>query len=242
MRSTTQFDVLTLFPSFFDSPLSQSILGRSLKRGLIRVNVHNLREFARDGRKTVDDKLYGGGAGMVLKVDVLVNAVESIGKDGDKPFVILLDPKGRKYNQPLVEKLAKKKKILIVCGRYEGVDERFAQGWADASMSVGDYVLSGGEPAALVIIDTIARLKPKALGSKASKEFESFSEIKLGSSEKGSKDRILDFPSYTKPESFRGKKVPQILLSGDHKKIENWRLKKAIEKTKKVRPDLLNHL
>lgn len=233
MKATTQFDILSLFPTFFVSPLSQSILGRSIRKGIIDVDVHNLRDFAPEPKKTVDDKPYGGGAGMVLRVDVLVNALKNISKRGEKPYVVLLDPKGKIYNQELAERFAKKRRILLVCGHYEGVDERFAKNCVDEAISVGDYILSGGEPAALIIIDSVSRLKPAALGNKASYEAESFSKVKIN---EGKYVRILDFPAYTRPKIFMGKKVPKVLLEGNHEKINTWRRKKALECTKKLRP------
>jgi len=237
MGKNTNFEILTLFPVYFESPLSQSILNRAIKDGLIKVNIFNLRDFAPPPQRTVDDKPYGGGPGMVLKVDVLVKALESISKEaGEKPYVILLDPKGKLYNQKIAERLSKKERILLVCGHYEGVDERFAENWADELISVGDYVLTGGEPAALILADSIARLKTGVLGNIESKELESFSKIETKA---GKQVRILDFPVYTRPQIFRAKKVPNVLLSGNHEKIGNWRIQKARELTKKVRPELL---
>lgn len=237
MKPTIQLDVLTLFPSFFDSPLKQSILGRSIAKNITKVNIHNLRNYAFDRRKTVDDKSYGGGAGMVLRVDVLVNALEKLTAEGvQSPYIILLDPKGRVFNQELAEKLSKKKRILLVCGHYEGVDERFAENWADEILSIGDYILSGGEPAAIVLIDSIARLQKGVLGNIKSKESESFSRKKM--SGQGT-TRTLDYPVYTRPEVFKGKRVPKVLVEGDHEKINSWRKKKALEATERRRPDLL---
>ena len=235
MKPQINFDILTLFPKFFSSPLQESILGRSIKNNIVDVKTHNLRNIAKDSRKTVDDKPYGGGEGMVLKVDVLVSALESIGFK-NKPYTILLDPKGKTFDQRKAEKLSKKKRILLVCGHYEGVDQRFAESWTDEVISVGDYVLSGGETAALVIVDSVARLISGTLGNKKSAQNESFSKSTVTG--EGSK-RILDFPVYTRPESFQGKKVPGVLLSGDHKKIETWRKRKSLEITRRQRPDLI---
>lgn len=239
MKPNIQFDVLTLFPSFFKSPLTQSVLGRSINKGVVKVNTHNLRDFAFDQRKSVDDKPYGGGAGMVLRVDVLVNALENITTKEKGTYVISLDPKGRKFNQEFAENLAKKKSILLVCGRYEGVDARFAENWVDDIVSIGDYVLSGGEAAALVVIDSVARLQKGVLGNIKSKELDSFSRTKLNAIKI---DRILDYPVYTRPEKFRGRGVPEVLLSGNHEKINLWRQKKALELTKRLRPDLITSL
>ena len=235
MQPQIKFDILTLFPPFFTSPLKESILGRSIKNNIIEVKTHNLRTFAKDPRKTVDDKPYGGGEGMVLRLDILVSAIENIGSR-DKPYTILLDPKGNTFSQRRAEKLSRKKRILLVCGHYEGVDQRFAESWTDEVLSIGDYILSGGETAALVLVDSITRLVSGSLGNIKSTKNESFSrsDIKgVGGS------RILDFPVYTRPETFRGKKVPRVLLSGDHEKINTWRRNKSLEMTRKTRPDLI---
>ncbi len=231
---STKFEVFTLFPDFFNSPFSQSILGRAITKRLVKINLHNIRDFALDARKTVDDAPYGGGAGMVLKVDVLVKALESLKKNSkNKPFVVVLDPKGKIYNQKLARKLAERDEIVIFCGRYEGIDERFTSYWASEIVSVGDYILSGGEPAALIIIDSIARLKQGSLGNKNSAGTESFS------TEGTSLNAVFDFPVYTRPESFRGKKVPKVLLSGNHKEVASWRRKESLRLLRKRRPDLL---
>ncbi len=234
MRENIQIDILTLFPSFFDSPLNQSILGKAISKNLVKVGVHNLREFAFDKRGSVDDKPYGGGPGMVIRVDVLVKAVESVTSNKKNTHVVLLDPKGKQLNQKIVEKLSKKKRILLISGHYEGVDERFTENWTDEVVSIGDYILTGGEIPALVLIDAIARLQKNVLGNEKSKESESFSKNNTGN-----KKRLLDYPVYTRPETFKGKKVPKVLLQGDHKKLKHWRDKKAFEITKRNRPDLI---
>jgi len=235
MTPKLKFEVLSLFPKFFESPLQESIIARAIKKRAVEINLHNIRDYAKDTQRTVDDKPYGGSEGMVLKVDTLVDTLESI-KSSEKIYVILLDPKGKKFSQKEAEILSKKKRIALVCGHYEGVDQRFAQSWADETLSIGDYVLSGGETAALVLIDSVARLLPGVLGNKKSAEKESFSKTKT---KKGKNLRILDYPVYTRPEVFRGKKVPNVLLSGDHAKIESWRREKSLEITRKMRPDLL---
>ena len=236
MNPKLRFEIITLFPQFFVSPIQESILGRSVKNNIIEVKTYNLRDFAKDGRGTVDDKPYGGGAGMVLKVDVLVDAVETISKKS-KPYIILLDPKGKRFNQTDAEKLSRKKEIALICGHYEGVDQRFTDNWCDEVISIGDYILNGGETAALVIVESVSRLITGSLGNENSVKNESFAKNKTG---EGRYLRILDYPVYTRPENFRGKKVPDILLSGDHEKISNWRKSKSIELTRKIRPDLLN--
>lgn len=238
MSASLTIHVLTLFPNFFKSPLSESIIARAIKKGQARVQFHNLRNFGLGERKTVDDTPYGGSAGMVLRVDVLAKAVESVSSRGrgNKPYVVLLDPKGARYDQKKAEKLSKKKEILLVCGHYEGVDQRFADYFCDEVVSVGDFVLTGGEAAALILIDSIVRLQAGVLGKKESLHSESFSNINI----KGKNSRIFDFPSYTRPERYQGKKVPAILLSGDHAKIKQWRAQKARQLTLKFRKDLMH--
>ena len=238
MKSQIKFDVLTLFPDFFVSPLKQSILSKAIGKKIVSVTIHNIRDYSFDKRGSVDDKPFGGGAGMVLRVDVLVNALEKIKLKMDNPYVILLDPKGEVYNQDKVAEIAQKKNIILVCGHYEGVDERFAQNWANTVLSIGDYVLSGGEPAALVLIDSIARLKKGVVGNANSIKTESFMTSKLNKKN----IKLLDYPVYTRPEKFRGFKVPNILLKGDHKLTKEWRTNQALSLTKSRRPDLLTSL
>lgn len=235
MRPKLKFEILTLFPKFFESPVKESIIGRALKKRVIEINLRNIRDYAKNTQGTVDDNPYGGGEGMVLKIDTLVDTLEDI-NGGENFYTILLDPKGKKFNQKHAESLINKKRIALVCGHYEGVDQRFANNWADETLSIGDYVLSGGEAAALVLVDSITRLLPGTLGNKKSAEKESFSKTKTN---EGKTVRILDYPVYTRPKVFRGKRVPSVLLSGDHAKIKTWRETKALELTKKVRSDLL---
>lgn len=235
MNPRLKFEILTLFPKFFESPLQQSIINRTIKNKIIQINTRDIRNYASDKHKTVDDKPFGGGEGMVLKVDTLVSALDDIDKK-QKSHVILLDPRGKKFNQRYAESLTKKTNIILVCGHYEGVDQRFAENWADEILSIGDYVLGGGESAALVIIDSVTRLLPGALGNEKSAKRDSFSEHKTSENKT---TRILKHPVYTRPKVFRGKKVPSVLLSGDHYKIKAWREEKSLETTKKTRPDLL---
>lgn len=230
-----RFEILSLFPKFFESPIQESIIARAIKKGIVEINLHNIRDHAKDSRGTVDDSPYGGGEGMVLKVDTLVDTLEDLNSN-EEFYVVLLDPKGKKFNQKHAEILSNKKRIVLICGHYEGVDQRFADNWADEVLSIGDYVLSGGESAALVLVDSITRLLPSVLGNKKSAEKESFSQIETI---EGKSARILDYPVYTRPEVFRGKKVPSVLLSGNHAKIETWRKTKSMETTKKIRSDLL---
>ncbi len=222
-----RFDILTLFPDFFTSPLKQSILGRAVSKGLLTVNTVNIRDFAADKHRTTDDCPYGGGHGMVMKVEPVVSALESVisGKE-PRPRIILVTPQGRPFNHRVARELSAFPGLVIICGRYEGVDERI-RNLADIELSVGDYVLTGGEIAALVIIDSVVRLKPGVLGGSDSAANDSFS------------DGLLEYPQYTRPEDFRGLKVPEELLSGNHGEIEKWRKKQSLIRTYERRPDLL---
>ena len=225
-----QLDIITIFPDIFGSYFNESIIKRAQKKKLVKINIHNLRKWTLDKHKTVDDKPYGGGAGMVMKVEPTFKAISEIKKSkikNQKSKVILLTPQGKLFNQKIAKRLSKLKQIILICGHYEGVDERTRKHLVDEEISIGDYVLTGGELPAMVLADTIIRLIPGVVGKKDSVKYESF--------EKG----LLDYPQYTRPENFKGWKVPKILLSGNHKKIQEWRMKKAIEKTKKRRPDLL---
>ena len=223
-----RFDIITLFPSMFKSPFEESIIKRALQKKLIEIHLHNLRDFATDAHRTTDDAPFGGGAGMVMKVEPIYRALNYIKeKTGKKARVILLSPQGRTFNQEVALELAKEENIILICGRYEGVDERVREHLVDDEISIGDYVLSGGEIAAMVIVDTVARLIPGVLGNESS--------IKEDSFYRG----LLDYPQYTRPAEFMGWKVPQVLRSGNHKKIREWRIKKMLEKTLERRPDLL---
>jgi tRNA (guanine37-N1)-methyltransferase len=230
------FDVITLFPNFFDSPLETSLLKKGIEKNLLNINLHNLRGWGKGRNKQVDDRPFGGGPGMVLKPDVLTSCLKGILKKGTtKPYVIVLDPAGTKYNQEKAAALSKKRRLVLVCGHYEGIDERFKKLYADEEISIGDYILSGGETAALVMIETISRQIPGFLGKDESSVSESFSKVDIGDR----KVPLLDYPTYTRPESFENQKVPEVLLSGNHGKIAKWRKEKAIERTKSKRPDLL---
>ncbi|MGC8794440.1 MAG: tRNA (guanosine(37)-N1)-methyltransferase TrmD [Bryobacteraceae bacterium] len=227
------FHVLTIFPDFFRGPLDYGVLARARKSGLLEVRVHNLRDFAHDRHRTVDDRPFGGGEGMVLKPEPIFEAVESIWPERHPGRrVILLSAQGRLFNQKMARELAGYDELFLICGRYEGVDERVAQHLADEEVSIGDYVLSGGELAAAVLIDVIARLLPGVLGNEASARSESFSA-------EGDELAILDYPQYTRPAEFRGWRVPEVLLSGNHAEIRRWRRQAAWEKTLRLRPDLL---
>jgi tRNA (guanine37-N1)-methyltransferase len=220
-----RIDVLTIFPGMFESPLRESLLGRAIERGLIDVRLHDIRDATTDKHRQVDDESYGGGPGMVMKPEPIFATVEALG-EGPKR-VMLLSPAGRRLDQAFVRSLADEPWLVLVCGRYEGVDERVAQGLPAEEVSIGDYVLSGGEVPTLVLIEAVTRLVPGVIGKDESHEHDSF------------EDGILDHPHYTRPPEFRGLAVPEVLLSGNHAEIERWRRQAALEKTRRVRPDLL---
>jgi tRNA (guanine37-N1)-methyltransferase len=220
-----KIDVLTLFPAMFAGPLDESIIQRARKKGLLDLKIHNLRDWTHDRHRTVDDKPFGGGPGMLLKPEPLFEAVESLRRE--KTRVILLSPAGRKFSQPIARDLAEQKDLLLVTGHYEGFDERVRETLADDELSIGDYVLTNGALPAMVVIDAVARLLPGVLGDDESSRDESFSH------------GLLEYPQYTRPAEFRGMKVPDILVSGNHAEIEKWRREQAKLRTKKQRPDLL---
>ena len=252
-----KFEIVTIFPDFFRGPLDYGIVRRAREAGLIEVALHDLRTFTRDRHRTVDDRPFGGGEGMVLKPEPLFECVESLKvgdldsrrAEGARQTVVLLSPQGRMFTQAVAQELAGLEQIVLVCGRYEGVDERVAEALVDREISVGDYVLSGGELGAAVIIDTVTRLLPGALGNEASARQESFTaasvtrevaaeEAEIPDSTCGS-GGLLDYPHYTRPAEFRGMAVPEVLMGGNHEQIRKWRRKKALEKTLRNRPDLL---
>ena len=221
-----KIDVLTLFPEMFSGPMDVSIVGRARKAGLLDLRLQNLRQWTHDRHKTVDDKPFGGGAGMVLKPEPIFEAVESLADD--KTHVILTAPAGRPFNQAIARELAQKEHLLIICPSYEGVDDRVCEALVDDELSIGDYVLTNGGLPAMVIIDAVTRLLPGALGDDESARDESFSH------------GLLEYPHYTRPADCRGMKVPEILLSGHHAELEKWRAEQAKKRTAKRRPDLLN--
>ncbi len=218
-------EVLTLFPRMIAAPLEESLLGKAREKGLVRVQVTDIREFAQGKHRVTDDVPYGGGAGMVMKPEPLVAAIEAARERLPGAHVVLMSPQGRKFDHSLAQELVKRGKLVFVCGRYEGVDERVVS-FVDEEISLGDFVLSGGEFAALAVIDAVARLLPGVMGNAESVEIESFSE------------GLLEGPHYTRPPEFRGLKVPEILLSGDHAKIAQWRKEQALARTRERRPDL----
>ena len=220
-----KIDVLTLFPAMFAGPLDESIVKRAREAKLLDLKIHNLRDWTHDRHKTVDDKPFGGGPGMLLKPEPIFEAVESLKREGTK--VILLSPSGRKFNQEIARELAREKDLLLVCGSYEGFDERVREALADDELSIGDYVLTNGALPAMVVIDAVARLLPGVLGDDESSHDESFSA------------GLLEYPQYTRPAEFRGMKVPDVLLSGNHAEIEKWRREQAKLRTEKQRPVLM---
>ena len=244
-----RIDILTLFPGMFENILGESMLKIAQDKGLVSINVHNLRDWTSDSHRTADDKPFGGGPGMVMKIEPVYRALKELAvsslvarrsslgkklktKDEKRKTkrakrVILLTPQGKKLNQKIAKKLAREKKFILICGHYEGVDERI-RSFVDEEISIGDYILTCGELPAMVLIDAVVRLIPGVLGHKESVKSESF------------ENNLLEYPQYTRPAEFEGMKAPRILLSGDHKKIEEWRKEQAFDRTKKRRPDLIN--
>lgn len=223
-----RIDIITLFPSMFRGPFDESIIKRARKKGILEINLHNLRDFTGDRHRTVDDLPYGGGAGMVMKPEPLFRAVEKVKEERRSSWkVILLSPQGQPFAQEKAKELAQEEGLIFICGHYEGVDERVREHLIDEELSLGDFVLTGGELAAMVIVDAIARMLPEVLGCKDSIREDSFYQT------------LLDYPHYTRPAEFRGWKVPGVLISGNHQKIREWRKKKKLENTFKKRPDLL---
>lgn len=221
------FDILTIFPDLLDSPLKEGIIRRARLSGRIDINIVDLRSFADDPHAMTDDRPFGGGEGMVMKPEPLAAAVESRKNNGQKPRVILLSPQGRTYTQTIAEELAGQQHLILVCGRYEGVDERFRDRYVDEEISIGDFILTGGELAAMVLIDSITRLLPGVLGCADSAAKDTFSR------------NLLKHPQYTRPRMFKGQPVPEELLSGNHEKIEAYRFIASVKRTLKRRPDLL---
>jgi tRNA (guanine37-N1)-methyltransferase len=264
-----RFDVVTIFPEFFAGPLHFGIVRRARESGLIDIRVHDLRQFTHDKHKTVDDRPFGGGEGMVLMPEPIFKAVETILSEAAPPnraeddarkqagdtAIVLLSASGKIFEQEMAQRLAGLERMVLLCGRYEGVDERVAEHLATDEISVGDFVLSGGELPAALVIDAVTRLLPGALGNEASSVQESFSTRRYSSADNGRQLRagtqdqfidaawsvtgLLDYPHYTRPADFRGWKVPEVLLSGNHEEIRRWRQRLALEKTRRNRPDLL---
>jgi len=222
-----RFDVLTLFPELFSSFFKETILGRAVKSGVVDIRLVNLRSFARGRHLVTDDRPFGGGEGMVMKPGPISRALESIDRTKDESLVLLLTPQGRTFDQPLAWDLSRMEQLILICGRYEGVDERIRTNCVDMELSIGDYILSGGETAAMVVIDAVSRLVPGVLGGEKSTQEDSF------------EDGLLEYPQYTRPRVFKNQEVPEILLSGDHEKIRVWRRTESLKRTVERRPDLL---
>jgi tRNA (guanine37-N1)-methyltransferase len=253
-----KIDILTIFPDFFRGPLDYGIVRRARETGLVEISIHDLRAFTKDKHRTVDDRPFGGGEGMVLKPEPIFECLESLGGVASrearlqydaKQSVILLSAQGRKLDQTLAAQLSSFDQIVLICGRYEGVDERISEHLADREVSIGDYVLSGGELGAAVIVDTITRLIPGAVGNQNSTRQESFTESLEddldstdGPNATCGSGGLLDYPHYTRPAEFRGMEVPEVLMNGNHDQIRTWRRKTALAKTLRNRPDLLERV
>jgi tRNA (guanine37-N1)-methyltransferase len=251
-----KFEILTIFPDFFRGPLDYGIVRRAREAGLIEIGIHDLRTFTRDRHRTVDDRPFGGGEGMVLKPEPIFECLESIAvssreerlRGNARETVVLLSPQGQLFTQAVAQELVSREPIVLICGRYEGVDQRVSEFLADREISVGDFVLSGGELGAAIIVDTVSRLVPGALGNTASAQQESFTAIAADLGEKALNEPpsstcgsggLLDYPHYTRPADFRGMPVPEVLMNGNHEEIRRWRRRRALEKTLVNRPDLL---
>ena len=227
-----RFDVLTLFPEIFQGYLGQSLLNRAIQAGLVDVRLHNIRDWARDKHKSVDDRPFGGGPGMVIRVEPAVDCVEAVReRDADRGHLVMLTPQGRRLDQQCVERLARQRRILLLCGRYEGFDERIRTVLRPEEISVGDFVLNGGEVAAMTIIDAVIRLVPGVLGDEDSSTDDSFS----------GEQRLLEFAQYTRPREYRGLEVPAVLLSGNHEEIARWREDNSRQRTRARRANLLDN-
>ncbi len=222
-----RFDILTLFPELFSSFLKEGILGRAVKKGLVDIRLINIRSFARGSHNVTDDRPYGGGNGMIMKPGPIYRALRSIDKVDGQSLVILLTPQGQTFEQSRAWELSRLDRLVLICGRYEGVDERIRSSYIDMELSIGDYILSGGELGAMVVIDTVSRLVPDVLGGERSALEDSFEE------------GLLEYPQYTRPRVFKGEEVPPVLLSGDHEKIRVWRRTESLKRTRERRPDLL---
>ena len=225
-----KFDVLSIFPEMFASPLNFSLLKKAQEKSILNICLHDIRNWADDKHKMTDDAPYGGGCGMVMKVEPVEKALAAIRSPEDDSQVVLMTPQGKTFNQKIAAQLAEKKQIIIICGRYEGVDERISEHLVDREISIGDYILTGGELAALVLIDAVSRLIPDVLGNPESTLGESFSH------------NLLEYPQYTRPAEYKGWKVPDVLLSGNHAQIELWHKRESLRRTYQRRPDLLKKI
>ncbi len=226
---TIRFDIISIFPGMFDSPFRESLLSKAQDNGIVEIRTHDLRDYTLDKHERVDDTPFGGGVGMVMNIEPIDRALEAVKKDRPKAYSILLSPGGYRFDQKKAWELSRKDEIILVCGRYEGVDERVSE-LVDEELSIGDYVLNGGEVPAMVVVETVARLVPGVVGDEQSLADESFS------------DKMLEYPQYTRPREYKGRSVPEVLVSGDHKKIEEWKRQAALKKTAKYRPDLVRKI
>jgi tRNA (guanine37-N1)-methyltransferase len=225
-----RFDILSVFPEMFESPLNHSILKRAQEKGMAEIHLHNIRDYAEDKHRMTDDAPYGGGGGMVMKVEPIDRALASIVPSRDNALVVLLTPQGETFNQKIAEEMSRYFRIVLVCGHYEGVDERVRDHLVDREISIGDFVLTGGELSAMIIVDAVTRLIPGVLGNYDSASYDSFST------------GLLEYPHYTRPGNYRGWQVPDVLLSGNHREIESWRRKESLKRTYLRRPDLLEKI
>ncbi len=225
------FDVITIFPEFFHGPFNFGVIRRGREKGLVEIRVHDLRDFTSDRHRTVDDRPFGGGEGMVFKPEPIFKAVEAV-RQTEQAEVVVLSAAGKRFNQAEALRLSKASQIVVICGRYEGIDERVIEHLATAEISVGDFILSGGEIAAVVVVDAVTRYVPGVVGKEESILRESFSDP-------AAETQLVEHPHYTRPAEFRGWQVPEVLISGDHKAVREWRLQAALKKTEKNRPDLL---
>lgn len=223
-----QFHVVSLFPELFDSPFNGSILKRAQEQGLVRIRIHNLRDFTTDRHRITDDYSFGGGTGMVMKPEPFVSAVRSLKNEFGPAHVVLMSPQGKRLTQGLVRDLASFDRLVLLCGRYEGVDERVCEGWVDEEISVGDFVTSGGEIPAMLLVEAVARLVPGVVGGEAATTEESF------------ENHLLEYPQYTRPREFESRSVPDVLLNGNHEEIRRWRKEMSLRRTLERRPDLLD--
>jgi tRNA (guanine37-N1)-methyltransferase len=223
-----KFHILTLFPEMFTGVFSLGVTGRAVESGILEVQLYNIRDYTTDRHRTVDDAPYGGGAGMVMKVEPIASCIDAVRKIAPDAGILLASPGGRKFDQGMAEELALDGEVILLCGRYEGIDERVKELYAAVEFSIGDFVMTGGEIAAMAVVDTVARLIPGVLGSDQSTAEESFA------------DGLLEYPQYTRPPEFRGVSVPALLLSGNHSEIARWRKEMSLQKTTAVRPDLLD--
>lgn len=225
-----RFDIITIFPQMFESPFRESLIGKACDKGLLELRVHDLRDHTLNKHKKVDDAPFGGGVGMVMNVEPIVRAIEAVKKDRPDARTVLMSPSGGRFDQEKARELSRAGDLILVCGRYEGVDERVGLHFVDEELSIGDYVLSGGEIPAMVVIEAVSRLVPGVVGDEQCLEEESFA------------GHCLEYPQYTRPREFRGHEVPEVLISGDPKKIRRWQWEQALKKTAGIRPDLLNKL